>query len=101
MRKIRWSIFVLLLISLVLPVSSQAASMKTNGRVHLKINQYYVLYAAPKEPYLLNSRLYLPLRSVSQLLGAKVDYDGKRKWVKIQLNNHVLEINMMTNQTFY
>ncbi|WP_158454072.1 stalk domain-containing protein [Paenibacillus durus] len=45
--------------------------------------------------------MYLPLRSVSQLLGAKVDYDGKRKWVKIQLNNHVLEINMMTNQTFY
>ncbi|QWU14529.1 copper amine oxidase N-terminal domain-containing protein [Paenibacillus sophorae] len=67
----------------------------------MKINQYYVLYTTPKSPYLDNGKLYLPLRAVSELLGGKAVYDSKTKLAKIEMNNHVLEINTATNQTTY
>ncbi|QUL57292.1 copper amine oxidase N-terminal domain-containing protein [Paenibacillus tritici] len=53
--------------------------------VLLKINDYYVLYTAPKAPYVdANYRTMIPLRSISELMGAKVGYDAKAKTATIQ-----------------
>lgn len=60
-----------------------------------------MLYTAPQAPYLSNHRLYLPLRAVSQLLGGNAAYDPATKAAKIQLNNHTVEINAATKETFY
>lgn len=47
------------------------------GPVVLKMNDYFIIYTYPKGPYIdENDRLILPLRSVSELLGADVAYDG-------------------------
>lgn len=53
----------------------------------LKINEYYVLYTAPKAPYVdSQSRIMIPLRSISELIGAKVSYDTKSKTATIGMN---------------
>ncbi|WP_239717289.1 copper amine oxidase N-terminal domain-containing protein [Paenibacillus sp. 19GGS1-52] len=101
MKKMTCFILLILSLSLGIPTFSQAESLKSNANVHLKINQYFVLYSTPKAPYLSNGRLYIPLRSVSELLGGKATYEATTKLAKIELNNHKLEINTATNQTFY
>ncbi|MEK4007526.1 copper amine oxidase N-terminal domain-containing protein [Paenibacillus sp. FSL H3-0333] len=51
----------------------------------LKINDYYVLYTAPKAPYVdANYRTMIPLRSISELMGAKVSYDAKARTAAIE-----------------
>ncbi|CAH1195939.1 hypothetical protein PAECIP111892_02131 [Paenibacillus auburnensis] len=58
---------------------------------HLKVNQYYVLYTAPKAPYIdSKQRLMVPLRSISELLGGEVTYNSKSKTATIVMDNHKL-----------
>lgn len=53
--------------------------------VLLKINDYYVLYTAPKPPYVdKNNRTMIPLRAISELMGAKVSYDAGNKTAAIE-----------------
>lgn len=64
------------------PGTAQAAAKEYP--VLLKINEYYVLYTAPKPPYVdTNYRTMIPLRSISELMGAKVSYDAKLKTATI------------------
>nr|WP_281067922.1 copper amine oxidase N-terminal domain-containing protein [Cohnella thailandensis] len=61
----------------------------------LKINDYYVLYTAPKAPYVdKQSRIMIPLRSISELLGAKVSYDAKSKKAKIGMGGKTVEFSL-------
>ncbi|WP_060863024.1 copper amine oxidase N-terminal domain-containing protein [Paenibacillus riograndensis] len=58
----------------------------------MKINDYYVLYTSPKAPYVdKNNRLLIPLRSISELLGATVGYDVTTKVASIEMNNKVVK----------
>ncbi|AET58043.1 peptidase M23 [Paenibacillus terrae HPL-003] len=53
-------------------------SLNFSGTSLLKVNDYDVLYCAPVGPYTNEgNRLMAPLRSVSELLGAKVEYNMK------------------------
>lgn len=59
--------------------------------VLLKINNYYVAYTAPKAPYVdAQNRIMIPLRSVSELLGARVSYDTDSKTASITLNGQTV-----------
>jgi Histidinol phosphatase and related hydrolases of the PHP family len=70
------------------------AAVKTNP-VLLKINDYYVLYTAPKAPYVdKQSRIMIPLRSISELLGAEVSYDAKSKKAKIGMGGKTVEFTL-------
>ncbi|MGN7761661.1 copper amine oxidase N-terminal domain-containing protein [Paenibacillus sp. 22594] len=54
----------------------------------MKINNYYVLQTAPQAPYTdAQSRIMIPLRSVSELLGAKVGYDANAKTATISMDS--------------
>lgn len=73
--------------------SAQAAA-KTYPAL-LKINDYYVLYTSPKAPYVdKQSRIMIPLRSISELIGAKVSYDNKSKIATIGLNGKTVQFTI-------
>ncbi|WP_328800536.1 copper amine oxidase N-terminal domain-containing protein [Paenibacillus sp. LX16] len=60
-------------------------SIHVNGTSLLKVNDYDVLYCTPIGPYVNEEkRLMVPLRSVAELLGAKVDYNGKLQEANIR-----------------
>ncbi|NEU28837.1 copper amine oxidase N-terminal domain-containing protein [Paenibacillus ottowii] len=60
-------------------------SIHVNGTSLLKVNDYDVLYCTPIGPYVNEEkRLMVPLRSVAELLGAKVDYNTKLQEAKIR-----------------
>ncbi|MGG1618054.1 copper amine oxidase N-terminal domain-containing protein [Paenibacillus sp. NRS-1781] len=53
-------------------------SLNFSGTSLFKVNDYDILYSAPVGPYTnKENRLMAPLRSVSELLGAKVEYNLK------------------------
>ncbi|MGZ9586434.1 copper amine oxidase N-terminal domain-containing protein [Paenibacillus marinisediminis] len=59
----------------------------------LQINEYHVLYTYPKPPYIDNNyRLMIPLRAVSEMLGAQVSYSSKDKQALIEMNGSTLSI---------
>ncbi|WP_051287303.1 stalk domain-containing protein [Paenibacillus taiwanensis] len=61
--------------------------------VHLQINEYNVLFTDPKPPYVdNNNRLMIPLRAISELLGAKVSYSSTDKKASIQMGENKLSI---------
>lgn len=61
--------------------------------VILKVNDYYVAYTAPKPPYVdENNRMMIPLRAVSELLGAEVTYDSESKQASISLESVSLSL---------
>ncbi|WP_256019940.1 copper amine oxidase N-terminal domain-containing protein [Paenibacillus kribbensis] len=60
------------------PVVNAAQTVHSINFSGFKVNDYDVLYSAPVGPYTnKENRLMAPLRSVSELLGAKVEYDMK------------------------
>ncbi|WP_322905211.1 copper amine oxidase N-terminal domain-containing protein [Paenibacillus campi] len=79
-------------IAISMPHSTYAQSaLHVSSPPILKINQYYILFTYPTSPYVdQNNRLLVPLRSLSDLLGAKVDYDAATKQATIQLDGHQL-----------
>lgn len=78
-----------LLIMLLMQFSVQGATQASpvaKSRVMLKINDYYVLFTAPKAPYIdSNNRFMIPLRSLSELLGARVEYNSATKKATISM----------------
>ncbi|WP_310830353.1 copper amine oxidase N-terminal domain-containing protein [Paenibacillus pedocola] len=94
--------FVMLGLAALLAVGSSAgidskpaqAASKTYPAL-LKINDYYVLYTSPKAPYVdKQSRIMIPLRSISELIGAKVSYDTKSKTATIVLNGKTIQFTI-------
>ncbi|WDM20829.1 copper amine oxidase N-terminal domain-containing protein [Paenibacillus polymyxa] len=64
-------------------------SIHVKGTSLLKVNDYDVLYCTPIGPYVNEEkRLMVPLRSVAELLGAKVDYNGKLQEAKIRWSSN-------------
>lgn len=64
------------------PMATNAAaqSAPVKSSILLKLNQFYVVYTAPRAPYIdSQNRLMVPLRSLSDLLAAKVTYDPVNK----------------------
>ena len=59
--------------------------------VLLKINEYYVLYTAPKAPYVdSHRRMMIPLRAISELMGAKVSYGAGTRTATIRLGEQIV-----------
>lgn len=99
-------VVIALCIAILLGSGIQAGSASAAPRTYpvlLKINDYYVLYTAPEAPYVdSQGRIMIPLRSVSQLLGAKVEYDAKAKSAVISMNARTVQFQtgsrtVMTN----
>lgn len=77
-----------------IPVANAAStsSAPVKSPLLLKINQFYVAYTAPHAPYVDNkNRLMVPLRSISDLLAADVNYDAKTKNAMITRKNYLKE----------
>ncbi len=73
--------------------SGAAAAASTTTDAHLKLNDYYVLYTAPKAPYIdAQHRLMVPLRSVSELFGADVQYDAAKKTAVLSMDGHRITV---------
>ncbi|MFC3803862.1 copper amine oxidase N-terminal domain-containing protein [Cohnella sp. GCM10012308] len=72
------------------------------AQVHLKVNNYYVLFTAPDVSYIdANNRLMLPLRAVGELLGADVNYDAKLHRAMVSLAKHQVELTLNANIASY
>lgn len=79
-----------------IPNHSQAAPIKIKSPVLLKINEYNIIYTYPKQPYVDGKqRLIVPLRAVSELLGATVSYNAELKQAIINKNGK--EITLIAN----
>ncbi|WPP42899.1 copper amine oxidase N-terminal domain-containing protein [Paenibacillus hunanensis] len=78
-----------------MPHSTYAQSaLEVSSPPILKINQYYILFTYPTSPYIdQHNRVLVPLRSLSDLLGAKVDYEANSKQATIELNKHQLVLS--------
>jgi hypothetical protein len=94
MKQTKKLLVVLLLaagMSLALLIGCSAGKVQAAAKeypVLLKINDYYVVYTAPKAPYVdSQGRMMIPLRSISELLGAKVSYDAKSKTATIGMDD--------------
>ncbi|WP_052702793.1 copper amine oxidase N-terminal domain-containing protein [Paenibacillus beijingensis] len=71
------------------PLHSQSAYADAPAEtpVLLKVNGYYVLYTSPQAPYIdHHNRFMIPLRSISELLGAKVTYNAADKTAVIAMD---------------
>lgn len=61
--------------------------------VFLHVNETYILYTSPIAPYIdENNRFMMPLRAVSELLGATVDYHPDDRRAKITFDGRSTEV---------
>ncbi|WP_068613304.1 stalk domain-containing protein [Paenibacillus tuaregi] len=76
------------------PAEARSASSSIPSTpVVLKMNDYYVAYTYPKAPYIdKQNRLIVPLRSVSDLLGAEVSYDNITKTATVKQGQDKVDI---------
>lgn len=78
---------------------SLAASTAIKSPVLLQINEYNILYTYPKQPYIdSKQRLIVPLRAVSELLGASVSYNAKLKQATIKKNGKEIILTGNSNK---
>jgi len=78
---------------------SFAASTTINSPVLLQINEYNILYTYPKQPYIdSKQRLIVPLRAVSELLGASVSYNTELKQAIIEKNGKEIILTENSNK---
>lgn len=78
---------------------SSAASTTIKSPVLLQINEYNVLYTYPKQPYMdSQQRLMVPLRAVSELLGASVAYNAELKQATIKKNGKEIILTGNSNK---
>lgn len=99
LMRIRGKTFIILLIALLITTGMTEANGKTKivheGPVVLKMNDYYIIYTYPKGPYIdNNNRLIIPLRSVSDLIGAVVTYDGYTKTATVTMEEHTVQVTV-------
>ncbi|MDY8094350.1 stalk domain-containing protein [Paenibacillus polymyxa] len=96
-----FSLMSLLLFSLNMGnVDAKATVIK--APVILKINQYYILYTSPDAPYIDGQqRFMIPLRAVSELLGATVNYDAPKKTATISWDHKNIEVTINSNNVTY
>ena len=90
--------------SLALGSISAASSKQTTIKapVKLKINQYYVLYTTPDVPYIdKQNRFMMPLRAVSELLGADVGYDSESKKATVAWGGKTVEVTINSKEVTY
>lgn len=93
MKYFKWLSVAFLFICMILisPIVNAQSVVHASSPPILKINQYYILFTYPTSPYLdQNNRLLVPLRSLSDLLGADVVYNKDKKQATINFNNHHL-----------
>jgi len=91
-RLIKMTIAGAMMFSMV-SVSYAAPLPQKSTPIILKMNDYFLAYTYPKEPYIdKQNRLILPLRSVSELLGATVSYHKETKTAVIKEGENVVEI---------
>ncbi|GEM_PF-1055485 len=85
------------------PAAAAAAQPVTvEAPVLLKINQYYILYTDPAAPYIdKQNRFMIPLRSISELMGAKVSYNASTKVGKIELDGKTAEVTLNSKTVTY
>jgi hypothetical protein len=78
---------------------SFAASTVIKSPVLLQINEYNILYTYPKQPYIdSKQRLIVPLRAVSELLGASVSYNAELKQAIIEKNGKEIILTGNSNK---
>ncbi|AET58984.1 peptidyl-prolyl cis-trans isomerase, cyclophilin-type [Paenibacillus terrae HPL-003] len=96
-----FSLLTLLLFSLSMG-SVDAKPTVIKAPVILKINQYYILYTSPDVPYIdKQQRIMIPLRAVSELLGASVNYDAIKKIASVSWDNKNIEVTINSNNVKY
>lgn len=84
------------------PVAAASSPVTVEAPVLLKINQYYVLYTDPAAPYIdKQNRFMIPLRAISELMGAKVSYDASTKVGKIELDGKNAEVTLNSKTVKY
>ncbi|OMF42417.1 hypothetical protein KAI37_02060 [Paenibacillus sp. S25] len=65
----------------------------------LKINNYYVLFTAPKAPYIdQNNRYMVPLRSINDLLGGQTKFNPTSNTATIKFGTHKVKIKMNSTE---
>jgi len=103
--RISLSAFVaVLMISVALGSASAASSRQATVKapVILKVNQYYVLFTTPDVPYIdKQNRLMMPLRAVSELLGADVGFDNASKKATVSWNGKTVEVTLNSKNVAY
>ena len=84
----------------VFPISAETGEIRLKKQsVHLKLNEYYVLYSYPQGPYIDdNARLMVPLRSISELMGAEVTYLPETRTALIIWDKAELSITINSKQ---
>lgn len=96
MRLLRTFFIAVFLSATVLGTIVSATEIKSNSiPVVLRMNSYYVLYAYPSAPYInSDNRLMVPLRSISDLLGAETSYNNDTKSATILFDENELLITL-------
>lgn len=97
--KLKSRIAVLLTIVLVsafsFGVSSADASAAAVVPVHLKVGKYSILYTQPAPPFIDQARrVQVPLRSIEDLLGGKVNYDAAAKTAEVEWVGHTFRVEI-------
>lgn len=86
-------------------LGSASAAPKTTiikAPVILKINQYYILYTSPGVPYIdEQNRFMIPLRAISELMGARVDYTAAEKKASIAWEGKTVEVTINSKTVVY
>ncbi len=82
-----------------LPMNVSYASSELATKSLFKINDFFVLYTYPKAPFVdQNNRLMIPIRSVSELLGANVNYNGKLQEATVSKGGNTLKLKVNSTE---
>ncbi|RED55118.1 copper amine oxidase N-terminal domain-containing protein [Cohnella lupini] len=97
MRKefIRMLFSLMVMVVSLAPMNVSFASSDPSTKPIFKINDFFVLYTSPKAPYVdPNNRLMIPVRFVSELLGANVNYNGRLQEATISKGRNSLKLKV-------
>lgn len=98
-KKLLNTVFILLLGSLF-PSYANAGFLEDNGVV-LKLNNSYILYSYQEMPYIdENGRTLIPLRLVSDLMGAQLVWDAKEQTANLFFDNVKAQVSIGKKEAF-
>lgn len=81
-----------------LPYTGKMSAQNTSSPF-LKISNYYVLFTAPKAPYIdQNNRYMVPLRSINDLLGGQTTFNPTSNTATIKFGTHKVEFKMNSTE---